>query len=146
MGLDELYFILLVKKFETARFPPTGRRARPPDRSEHLDNLGSQSPVCHVTRAGAAAANLCAAVVSGRLCFPRSLQTPDVSDRSDGFEKGRAGEAVWEERKAPPPRLHNTEETETWCADTAAPTPTENRIQLVIPVCGGRTRRKSASL
>lgn len=59
--------------------------------------------------------------------------------------KGRAGEAVREERRGPARSSTNRKETETWCGDTTAPTPTptENRTRLLILSRGGRTHRKS---
>lgn len=95
--------------------------------------------------AGAAAAHLCA-VVCRRLCFPGLHKRLTCRTGRTGLR--RAGQVRQCGREGGRRRRGSTsrKETETWCADTTAPTPTENRIQLLKPICGGRTRRKSASL
>lgn len=113
------------KMFQSARVPPRWRKARPSGRSEHLDNLGSQSPVCHVTRgAGAAAAHLCA-VVCRRLCFPGlhkrlTCRTGRTGLRRAGQVRQCGGEGGRRRRGST-----SRKETEAWCADTSAPTPTD---------------------
>lgn len=57
--------------------------------------------------------------------------------------KGRAGEAVREERRGPARSSTNRKEAETWCGNTTAPTSTEKRTRLLILSRGGRTHRKS---
>lgn len=127
-----LRYCFSLKKFETARFPPSWREARPSDRSEHLGDLASLAPGCHVMHAGAAAAHLCA-------LFSSLYKRLTCLTGRTGLR--RAGQV----RKGGRRRRGSTsrKETGTWCADATAPTPTESRIHLLIPICGGRTRSKS---